>query len=153
MDWLWMIVLAVRTFSAAPGDEWAVRLAELDTARAAAFAEADPSALADVYAPRSSGRRSDAATIKAYARRGGRVVGANLRVLTCRVIRASDRTAQLDIVDQLAPTKVIWANGTTTSLPRDRPTRRTITLQRTTEGWRITHTQTHTRARAHPNEK
>ena len=137
MDWLWVILIAARGLSSAPDDEWATRLAELDRARGSAFAAADPDLLDDVYVAGSSGHRADAATIEAYAHRGGRVVGADLRVLSCRIVRATRDRAQLDVVDQLAPSTVVWDDGTSLTLPRDRPSRRAITVVRTDDGWRI----------------
>ena len=45
MDWLWVLIVAVRAVSPAPDDQWAVRLAELDHVRERAFAASDPSML------------------------------------------------------------------------------------------------------------
>lgn len=137
MDWLWTILIAVRGLSTAPGDEWAVRLAELDRAREAAFAAAEPARLDDVYVRHSSGLRADAAAIEAYSRRGGRVVGAELRILSCRVVRATHDRVQLEVIDQLAPATVVWDDGSLTRLPRDQPSRRSLTVVHTDDGWRI----------------
>lgn len=147
MDWLWVLLVAVRGISPTPDDQWATRLAALDHVRETAFAAADPARLADVYAPGSRGLRADTATIEAYARRGGRVVGAELRVLSCRVIRASDGRAQLEVVDQLAPARVLWDDGSSRWLPRDRPSRRSLTVVRTDDGWRIAAARTVTTRR------
>lgn len=141
MDWLWVLLVAVRAVSPADHDQWATRLAELDRGRSAAFADADPGRLDDVYASGSSGRRADTAMIEAYARRDGRVVGAELRILTCRVVRASDDRVRLEVVDQLGPSRVVWGDGTSDGLPRDRPTRREVTMIRTADGWRIAQTR------------
>lgn len=140
MDWLWVLLVAVRALSPSPDDQWATRLAELDGTREAAFAAADPARLDDVYVAGSPAHRTDAETIAAYARRGGRVVGAQLRVLSCHVVRVSDDRVRLEVVDQLAPATVVWQDDTSTALPRDLPTRRDITVVRTDEGWRIGHT-------------
>lgn len=137
MDWLWVLLIAIRGLSPAPDDQWATRLAELDRAREAAFASADPARLDDVYVAGSSGQRADAATIEAYDRRGGRVVGADLMILSCRIVRTSRDRARLEVVDRLARSRVVWDDGTSTDLPRDRPTRRVMTLRRTDAGWRI----------------
>lgn len=137
MDWLWVLLIAVRGLSPAPEDVWATRLAALDQARETAFASADPARLAAVYVAGSRGLRADAAAIEAYAARGGRVVGAELRVLSCRVVRASDDRAQLEIIDQLARAHVLWDDGSSTWLPHDRPSRRSLTVVRTGDGWRI----------------
>jgi hypothetical protein len=141
MDWLWMLLVAVRALSPSADDQWAVRLAALDDVRQQAFATADTRLLRDVYAPGSQARRADARLIGAYARRGGRVVGAELRVLDCRVLKSGRDRVRLEVVDQLAPATVEWADGTSTTLPRDRPSRRHVTLVRAVEGWRIAGTR------------
>lgn len=137
MDWLWVIILVLRQASTAPDDQWATRLATLDRERAAAFATADPRRLERVYVAGSSARTQDSRTIRTYARRGGRVLGAELRVLSCRVVRATPARVTLDVVDVLAPAQVAWRDGSSTELPRDQPSRRRVTLQRTPEGWRL----------------
>ena len=42
----------------------------------------------------------------------------------------------LEVVDRLGA-RIVWTDGSVTALPRDEPTRRVISLVRTTEGWRI----------------
>ena len=138
MDWLWVLIVAVRAVSPAPGDQWAARLAELDHVRERAFAASDPSMLDGIYVDGSPAQRSDARLIEAYRRRDGRVVGAELRVLSCRVLGEGSGRVRLEVVDQLAPARVEWGDGTSTLLPRDRPTRRHVMLERTGDGrWRI----------------
>jgi hypothetical protein len=137
MDWIWVVLVAVRALSPAPDDRWATTLTDLDRVRAEAFAQADPSRLDAVYVADSRARRTDAASIEAYARREGRVAGAELRILTCHVVRSSPDRVQLDVVDQLGDARVVWGDGTSTHLPRDQPSRRLVTVERTPEGWRI----------------
>ena len=137
MDWLWVLIAALRAVSPAPEDEWATRLTQLDAVRAEAFATTDPGALDGVDVRGSRALRTDAATIADYRKHGGRVVGAELRVISCRVLAESVSRARLDVVDRLGPARIVWADGSATDLPRDEPSRRVITLVRTTEGWRI----------------
>jgi hypothetical protein len=137
MNWWWVILVALRGASPSPDDQWAVRLAELDRTRAVAFERADTARLNDVYVDGSRGRRADAETIGAYARRGGRVVGAELMILQCRVVRSSPDRVKLDVVDQLGAAHVSWNDGTTTELPRDLPSRRELIVVHTPNGWRI----------------
>jgi len=137
MDWLWVLIVAIRGVSPSPSDQWASRLTELDEVRAHAFATADTDLLDEVYTRGSDARRSDAVTIGAYAVRGGRVAGAELRVLSCAVVRESANEVTLDVVDQLAAARVEWGDGTATALPRDRPSRRWVTIVRESDGWRI----------------
>ena len=137
MDWVWVLITAVRAVSPAPEDEWATRLGQLDEVRAEAFATIDPGALEGVYVRGSRALRSDAAAIADYRKRGGRVVGADLRVISCRVLAATSSRARLEVVDRLGPARIVWTDGSATDLPRDEPSRRVITLVRTPEGWRI----------------
>lgn len=137
MDWVWVVVMALRTVSPAADDRWATVLAELDRSRETAFAQAAPRRLEAVYVRGSAVKAVDARTISRYASRGGRVVGASLQIMSCRVVDHSPGRVRLDVVDRLARTRVVWDDGSTTSLPRDRPSRRIVTLRRTSEGWRV----------------
>jgi hypothetical protein len=137
MDWLWVLIAAVRAVSPAPEDQWATRLSELDEVRAEAFATTATGLLDRVYVRGSRALEADAATIADYRERDGRVVGANLRVISCRVLAVSSSRVRLDVVDRLGPARVVWSDGSATDLPRDEPSRHVITLVRTAEGWRI----------------
>lgn len=137
MDWFSVLVSALASLVASDEVRWAAALGEVDEIRAGAFATGRPELLDQAYAPDSSARDVDAALIGSYEGRGGRVVGADLVVLSCKIVRASADRVTLDIVDRLAEAKVVWADGTTRSLPRDLPTRRVVTLVRTGDDWRI----------------
>ena len=137
MDWLWVLIAIVRAASPAPDDQWATRLSGLDEVRAEAFATTDAGLLDRVYVRGSRAAEADARTIADYRERGGRILGAELRVISCRVLSASSSRARLDVIDRLGPARVVWADGSATELPRDEPSRRVITLVRTSEGWRI----------------
>jgi len=137
MDWLWVLLVAIRAVSPAPDNQWATTLVALDRTRAEAFATADPGLLERVYVPGTGAARADAAAIGAYARRDGRVLGAELRILSCHVVEATGDRVRLDVVDRLGPARVEWGDGTSTTLPRDEPSRRVLTLVRTADGWRI----------------
>lgn len=137
MDWVWVLIAALRAVSPAPENQWATRLAELDEVRAEAFATTDTGLLDRVYVRGSRVLKADAATIADYRERGGRVVGADLRIISCRVLVVSSSRARLEVVDRLGPARVMWTDGSATDLPRDESSRRVITLVRTNEGWRI----------------
>ena len=137
MDWLWVLIAAVRAVSPAPEDQWATRLSELDAVRAEAFATTDTGLLDRVYVRGSRVREADAVTIADYRKRGGRVIGADLRIISCKVLAVSSSRARLDVVDRLGPARIVWSDGSATDLPRDEPSRRVITLVHTAEGWRI----------------
>ncbi|KAA1399793.1 hypothetical protein [Aeromicrobium ginsengisoli] len=137
MDWVWVLIAVLRAASPAPDDQWVTRLSALDEVRAEAFATTDAALLDRVYVRGSRAGEADAATLADYRRRGGQVLGADLRVISCRVLSASSSRARLDVVDQLGPARVVWADGSASELPRDEPSRRVITVVRTSEGWRI----------------
>ena len=137
MNWLSVLLTLLASLASSPQVHWTAVLGDLDEARAAAFSAGDPSLLDRVYARGASGREVDAATIRAYARRGGRVTGAQLMLLSCRLDESSSRRVRLAVVDRLGAARVVWADGSSRSLPRDLPTKHRVTLVRTAEGWRI----------------
>jgi hypothetical protein len=137
MNWLSALLALLSSLAASPTVHWAAVLGELDHARAAAFAAGDRSLLDRVYARGSTSAEVDAAAIRAYAKRGGRIAGADLTLLSTRVEESSPRRVRLVVVDRLAAAKVRWPDGSSRMLPRDLPTRHHITLVRTPEGWRI----------------
>ncbi|MCW2751595.1 MAG: hypothetical protein JWR83_2705 [Aeromicrobium sp.] len=137
MNWLPALLALLSSLVSSPQLRWAGVLSGLDQARAAAFSAGDPALLDRVYARGSPGRDEDAATIRAYARRGGRITGAELTLLSWRLDDTSPRRVRLVVIDRLAAARVVWTDGTSRSLPRDLPTKHVITLVRTTDGWRI----------------
>lgn len=137
MDWFVTWLAAIATLASSDDVRWAGVLGGLDDVRAEAFAHADPELLGEVYVRGSSARASDAELIRDYARRGARVVGADLVVLSCKVRYASSDRVRLAVVDRLAQSHVEWDDGTTRPLPRDLPTRRVVALMLTAHGWRI----------------
>ncbi len=142
MTWWWLLVLALR--AAVPADSHggcASELAALDRVRAMAFASADPALLADVYVVGSPLQDVDARTIADYRSRGGRVVGALLQISQCRELERTGAVIRLDVAEALGPSIVRWDDGGVTALPRDRPTRRQITIRHTDDGWRISGSQ------------
>ncbi len=137
MDWMFVLISVVTSIADSHEIRWAGVLDGLDAARAEAFAQADPKQLDRVYVDGSAARAVDAALIADYAGRGGRVVGAELDLLSCNVRRATGARVSLEIVDQLAAARVEWDDGSSRALPRDQPTRRVVVLVRTSAGWRI----------------
>lgn len=137
MDWFVTWLAAIAALASSDELRWAGVLGGLDDVRAEAFANADPALLGKVYVRGSSAQEADAELIRDYERRGARVMGADLIVLSCKVRRASADRVRLEVVDRLAPAQVEWDDGTTRALPRDLPTRRVVTLILTSHGWRI----------------
>lgn len=137
MEWWSAWVMVLSSLLGSDDVRWATVLGELDHVRAEAYATADPRLLDGVYAVGSAGREVDTATIDDYARRGAHVVGADLALLSCRVEDASVDRVRLAVVDQLDSARIVWSDGTSRALPRDRPTQRVVTLVRAADGWRI----------------
>ncbi|MEO6604781.1 MAG: hypothetical protein ABIN55_04135, partial [Aeromicrobium sp.] len=137
MEWFLVWLSTLASLLASDELRWAGELGDLDGVRAKAFATADPDLLDRVYVAGSAALDADAAMIRAYEQRGARVTGAELLVLSCRVRDASAERIRLEVIDRLAPARVVWADGTSRALPRDLPTKRTVTLVRTADGWRI----------------
>lgn len=137
MDWFVAWVAAISALATSEDVRWAGVLGGLDDVRAEAFANANPGLLSEVYSRGSTALDTDAELIRDYERRGARVVGADLIVLSCKVRRRSVDQVSLEVVDRLAPAHVEWDDGTTRALPQDLPTRRVVTLKRTPDGWRI----------------
>lgn len=137
MNWLSTLLALLTSIAASPTLHWAGVLGGLDHARAQAFSTGQVSVLDRVYTRDSAGAKVDAAAIRAYAERGGRIAGAELVLLSCRVEHSSRRLVRLVVVDQLAAARVVWADGSSRALPRDLPTKHRITLVRTSDGWRV----------------
>lgn len=110
-------------------------LGSLDARRAQAFVEADPALLATVYAAPEL-RDADARVLAGYTERGLRLRGMAQLRSSCDVLERADERVVLDVVDRLGPTEVEGADGARL-LPEDRPTRRTVTLVSTADGWRL----------------
>ena len=111
-------------------------LGGLDVMRSHAFVSDDEAGLRDVYVDERAAR-SDVGVLRSYRERGLRLEGMLLLRETCRVTDRSSVRVTLDVVDRLGPTVVRSADGGRRDLPRDRPTRRIVVLQRTDRGWRV----------------
>lgn len=137
MDWWTILIALLRPWSSSADDRWAAALGRLDVVRAEAFATSDPGLLDEVYLRGSPLRSADARVIRDYAARDATVIDAQMQVLSCRLLSSSARRARLHVVDRLGAASVRWADGSSRTLPHDRPTRRTVTLVQTSGGWRI----------------
>lgn len=111
-------------------------LGGLDVARAQAFVADDETRLGDVYADVRAAR-ADIEVLRAYRERGLRLEGMLLFRESCRVTDRSPKRVTLDVVDRLGSTSVRAENGQHQHLPRDRPTRRTVVLERVGDVWRV----------------
>ncbi len=111
-------------------------LGGLDMVRTEAFVMGDVHRLRDVYVDERAAR-ADADILRSYRERGLRLDGMVLVRDSCRVIASSRQRVELDVVDHLGPTSVWSADGHRHDLPHDRPTRRTVVLERVGGVWRV----------------
>jgi hypothetical protein len=132
--------------SAAPGRpragegaaRWTEVLAGLDSARAAAFAAADPAGLRGVYAPGSPALRRDAAAL--HGLRAAGLAAADLRLVPMRVRVAQVRRDRvvLDVVDRMAGYRLLRADGSVAAARPGRGRARwSMVLVRGAQGWRV----------------
>ena len=123
---------------ASTAPDWAALLDGLDGARAAAFAAADPEALAAVYAPGSAGLAADRRLVEQLAAAGQSAHGLRHSVRSVDVLEASADRARLRVVDVLAAYEVRDAAG---AVVRRSPSRGeapyAVDLVRTAAGWRL----------------
>ena len=111
-------------------------LGGLDSARAQAFVSGDAQRLREVYAD-DHAAGADVEVLHSYDKRGLRLDGMQLVRESCHVSDRSERRLTLDVVDRLGPTTARTADGHRRVLPRDRPTRRSVVLTQTEDGWRV----------------
>ena len=120
----------------ADGDAECLLLGGLDVVRTQAFVAGRVDRLSDVYVD-DRAARADAEVLRSYRERGLILGGMVLVRESCRVIERSRHRVTLDVVDHLGPTWVQTADGRRRELPRDRPTRRTVVLERVGNAWRV----------------
>lgn len=111
-------------------------LGGLDLVRTEAFVTGEVARLRDVYIDERAAR-ADAEVLRSYRERGLRLHGMVLVRESCRVTSRSRRQVTLHVIDRLGPTSVEAADGRRRDLPRDRPTRRIVVLERVGEVWRV----------------
>ena len=111
-------------------------LRQWDRARAAAWREADPRALARLYVAGSRAGRADRGLLAAYAARGLRVTGMRMQVASVEVVTATDDRMVLVVTDRLVGA-IALGRGARIRLPRDGWSRRRTVLVRTGEDWRV----------------
>ncbi len=121
-------------------------LGGLDAARTQAFVADDEAGLRDVYVDERTAR-ADIEMLRSYRGRGLRLEGMLLVRESCHVTDRSRQRATLDVVDRLGPTAVRTEDGRRQDLPRDRPTRRMVVLERVGDGWRVAAVESGQRSR------
>jgi hypothetical protein len=130
---LWLLAVMI---CGADRDPECLVLGGLDATRAQAFVTADEGRLRAVYHD-AEAARADVELLRSYRERGLRLEGMSMLRERCHVTARSKRRLTLDVVDRLGPTAVRAVDGRRRDLPRDRPTRHTVVLERTDDGWRI----------------
>jgi hypothetical protein len=119
----------------ADDDAECLLLGGLDVVRTEAFVTGDVNRLRDVYVDEPA-VRADADVLRSYRERGLQLDGVVLVRDSCRVTERSRQRVTLEVVDHLGPTWVKTADDRR-DLPRDRPTRRSVVLERVGEVWRV----------------
>jgi hypothetical protein len=107
---------------AAPTD-WTVVLRELDLARAAAFANADPTVLATVDAPGSPALEADLTAVRRLAAAGWQAQGYRVATTSVHLVSATGDDALLDVVDARAGYQVSDGTGRVVASQSARPER------------------------------
>ncbi|HET6151555.1 MAG TPA: hypothetical protein VFE15_01290 [Marmoricola sp.] len=105
-----------------------------DSDRASAWESSDPAALGRLYLPGSVAGRRDVTLLADYLRRGLRVHGMQMQVLSARVVLDEATVLRLEVTDRLGPTSVGSSSGWQL-LPADRASRRMVELRRYQGRW------------------
>ena len=117
---------------------WTSVVQRLASARAAAFARADPSLLSTVYVAGAPAYSADSATLRSLAGRGLRARGFAITVEQVQVEQASGAAARLRVVDRLSGYTLVDGSGAARGSGPGAPSRGfTMVLRRTESGWRI----------------
>ena len=137
MDTLIGLFLLLAAMLGGSGDDpECLLLGGLDATRTRAFVADDEGRLGDVYVDERAAR-ADVEVLRSYRERGLRLEGMLLFQESCRVTARSRQRVTFDVVDRLGPTSVRTEDGRRHDLPRDRPTRRTVVLERVGDVWRV----------------
>ncbi len=111
-------------------------LAGWDARRAEAWSRGDVAGLRGLYVTGSRTGRADARMLAAYVDRGLHVDGLTTQVLELEVVEEATDRVTVRVTDRVVG-GVIEGEGTTARLPRDRPTTRTVVLERIGDEWLV----------------
>lgn len=134
---LWFFPLSLPLAAAAAPVDPCVALEVLDANRSVAYAVGDPSLLDAIYAAGSAALATDRQVLAGYRHRGLRVLGADLELLRCRVLRQAGSEVRLAVTDRLRRSWAVDDEGEAIELPHDRPTKRIVALRLVDGRWRI----------------
>ena len=107
-----------------------------DERRARAWASGDVEALRSLYTPGSVAGRVGRRMLREWLARGLRVRGLRMQLVAVRVRESARDRAVLLVIDRLAG-GVAVGRGVRVALPRDRLSRRTVTLRRVAGEWLV----------------
>jgi hypothetical protein len=117
---------------------WRGIVGYLDHTRAEAFATGQVALLSSVYAPGAAGLAADTASVHSLVDRGLRAQGFAATVERVHVVKATDRSATLRVVDELTSYTLVDSTGAPVGMGAARGARRfTMRLVKTPVGWRI----------------
>jgi hypothetical protein len=111
-------------------------LRDWDRARSAAWAHGDVAALRRIYLPGSGAGAQDAEMLGRWVRRGLRVRGMTMQVLSVELRVRTERRIVLDVTDRLADAVAVpVGGGRSSALPRDALSTRRLAFVLTRTGW------------------
>ncbi|TQK71573.1 hypothetical protein [Nocardioides sp. SLBN-35] len=117
-------------------------LRDWDRSRARAWASGDVDALRALYVRGSPAGTRDVAMLRAWLRRGLRVEGMAMQVLTVELQRRTDRRLVLVVTDRLAGAMGVRpGSGERVALPRDGPSTRRLVFVRSGDAWLLASAQ------------
>lgn len=139
MDWLAILAMVMLSQAVAgpAQDRWPAVLEGFDAIRSQAFESGRSDLLKSVYPEGSMLLQRDKALLASYLGRGVDIQKMRMQLIDTRVTSARPRRVTMDVTDQLVGARIALPDGTVRDLPHDRPTRRTIALSLTPQGWRI----------------
>lgn len=146
VGWTWGAASSPRAATVAPpsatltepSSDWRTILTQLDSARAQAFAHADPQRLTEVYAPTSRLLADDTRAVAGLRRLRRTAQGVEHVLHSLTAVRTATDRVELEVVEALAAYDVQDASGTVlASQSASAPAKHVVVLVQTTVGWRV----------------
>ena len=137
----WVAILAMVVLSNALGgsaqERWPAVLDGFDRVRSLALEQGRVDLLETVYPAGSPLLARDKELLASYVRRGVDIERMRMTLVEADVVAETPGHVTMRVIDQLTQARIRLSDGSARDLPRDQPTRRTIELTLTPEGWRI----------------
>ena len=146
VGWTWGAASSPRAATVAPPtatlagstSEWRTVLTQLDSARAQAFAHADPHLLTEVYAPTSRLLAGDTRAVAGLRRLRRTAQGVEHVLRSLTAVRTATDRVELEVVEALAGYDVRDATGAVLARQApSAPAKHVVVLVQTTLGWRV----------------